>query len=164
MMILIAYISKTGTTKEVGEEIAKVLHDNGLETEMKELSSIQELDAYSGVIIGAPINGFRWLPEAQTFIENNQDRLKDIPTSYYMLSYLLKTGRASLKQKMKKTLDRASSIVKPVSIGYFGGKVDENFPSLFRLLFGVKKDAPLDARNWDEIRSWANELATKLNN
>ena len=158
-MVLVAYLSKAGSTKEVAEEIGKIFNTNGIETDIKELTAVQNLDRYSGIIVGAPINGFRWLPEAEKFIEDNKERLKNLPTSYFMLSYLLKTGRDSLKKKMKNTLSKAKTIVTPVSTGLFGGKVDKNFPAVARVMFGVKKEAPLDARDWDEIRAWATELA-----
>jgi hypothetical protein len=63
---------------------------------------------------------------------------------------------------MGETLQKAKSIVAPVAEGYFGGRVDQNFPAVFRLMFGVKKGTPLDVRDWSEIRAWAAELAARL--
>lgn len=160
--VLIAYISKAGSTKEIAEEIGKVLGESGIRTEIQDLLTLQDFGDYSAVVIGAPINGFRWLPEAEKFIEDHKDQLEKKQTAYFIVSYLLKTARASLRKKMGQTLEKAKSIVAPISEGYFGGRVDSNFPALFRLMFGVKKDAPMDVRNWDEIRAWAAKLATKL--
>lgn len=160
--ILIAYISKTGTTKEISEEIGKIMEENGFQVELKDMSTVQSLEDYSAAILGAPINGFRWLPEAEKFIEDHKDELMKIPAAYFIVSYLLKAGRASLQEKMRGTLENAKRIVQPVSEGYFGGKVDEKFPPVFRLMFGVKKGTPFDMRDWDEIRAWAEELAIKL--
>lgn len=160
--ILIAYISKTGSTKEISEEIGRVLNEKGFQSDIKDMSEVQSLDNYSAVILGAPINGFRWLPEAEKFISDHKSELSKIPAAYFIVSYLLKAGRASLQKKMRSTLDNAKGIVEPVSTGYFGGRVDSNFPAVFRLMFGVKKGTPLDVRDWDEIRAWAGELAVKL--
>lgn len=160
--VLIAYISKAGSTKEIAEEIGRVLGENGIQTELQELPKVQDLSLYSAVVIGAPINGFRWLPEAEKFIEDHKDRLEKIQTAYFIVSYLLKAGRASLRKKMGETLKKAKSILTPVAEGYFGGRVDANFPAIFRLMFGVKKGTPLDVRDWDEIRAWAAELAVRL--
>jgi len=161
--ILIAYISKTGSTKEISEEIGRIMEKNGFQVELKDIPAVQNLDGYSAVILGAPINGFRWLPEAEKFIEDHKAELLKVPAAYFIVSYLLKAGRASLQNKMKTTLENAKRIVPPVSEGYFGGKVGDSFPSVLRLMFGVKKGAPLDVRDWDEIRAWAEGLATKLN-
>ncbi len=160
--VLIAYISKAGSTKEIAEEIGRVLGENGIQTEIQELLKLQDIDDYSAVVIGAPINGFRWLPEAEKFIEDHKAQLEKKQTAYFIVSYLIKTARASLRKKMGQTLEKAKSIVAPISEGYFGGKVDADFPALFRLMFGVKKDTPLDVRNWDEVRAWAAELAARL--
>lgn len=160
--VLIAYISKTGSTKEIAEEIGKILGENGIQTETKDLLTLQDLDQYSAVVVGAPINGFRWLPEAEKFITDHQDQLAKVQTAYFIVSYLLKAGRASLRKKMGETLEKAKSIVAPISEGYFGGRVESNFPAPFRLMFGIKKGTPLDVRDWDEIKIWAAELAASL--
>lgn len=160
--VLIAYYSKTGSTKEIAEEIGKILVARGFQTEIKDLTAIQELGSHCAVIVGAPINGFRWVPEAEKFIDDHKSQLEKIQTAYFMVSYLLKTGRDSLRNKMLGTLNKAKATVPPVSTGYFGGKVGSDFPAIARLMFGVKKGAPLDVRDWDEIRVWAEALATKL--
>ena len=62
--ILVAYVSKTGTTKEVAEEIGRILEEKGLEADVMEIPRVQGFEGYSGAVIGSPINGMRWLPEA----------------------------------------------------------------------------------------------------
>lgn len=160
--ILIAYISKTGTTKEISEEIGKIIEENGFQVEIRDMLNVQSLEDCSAIILGAPINGFRWLPEAEKFIADHKAELSNIPTAYFIVSYLLKAGRPSLQNKMKGTLKNAKGVVAPVFEGYFGGKVDSSFPAVFRLMFGVKKGTPYDVRDWDEIRAWAKDLASKL--
>lgn len=160
--VLIGYISKSGSTKEIAEEISKILTQRGFSTTLQPLSDINHLDGYSAMIIGAPINGFQWLPEAVKFIEDHKGQLEKIQVAYFIVSYLIKAGRESVKKTMRGTLEKAKSIVKPISTGYFGGKVDGAFPTLFRFMFGVKKGTPADVRDWDEVRKWAEELSVTL--
>ncbi|MCG8569992.1 MAG: flavodoxin domain-containing protein [Spirochaetes bacterium] len=160
--ILITYLSKTGSTKEVAEEISKVLNENQLETDVIELTTVSSLADYSAVIIGAPINGMKWLSEAEEFVEKNKDVLNSLPTAYYFLSIIRNNGRKFFSKLIEKSLDRVSSIVKPIKIGKFGGYSSSPLPGFLRFLFGLKKDLPKDLRNWDEIKSWAKELADIL--
>ncbi len=156
--ILITYASATGTTKEIAGEIGKVLEEKGLVTELKAMSEVQELEKYSGVIMGAPINGMQWLPEASNFVEAHQGKLQQVPTACFLVSYLLMTGREGWKKVIRKSLNKVKAKINPVMVGMFGGKIGEDFPAVARFIFGIKKDAPKDARDWQTIRNWATEL------
>lgn len=162
--ILITYATKTGTTKDAALEIGRVLVENGLKVDVLPITDINTLDGYSAVIIGAPINGMRWVPEAVQFVEAHQKELTNVITAYFLVSYLLIEGREFWKKKIRTSLDKINEKVKPVKIGMFGGKVSSTFPVPFRLLFGVKKDAPIDVQDLNTVRTWANELAALLNN
>ena len=66
------------------------------------------------------------------------------------------------KKTINKSLNKASALVKPMMIGKFDGRIEDEFPGFVRLLFGVKKGTPLDLRDWDAIRAWAKEYLQKL--
>lgn len=157
--ILITYATKTGTTKEVSEEIGKVLKQSDFDVDILPMSEVNEFEGYSGVVIGAPINGLNWIPEAVSFVENNKEALNNIPTAFFNVSYMLYHGRKIFRKAIRNSLGKINQI-KPILVGSFGGKVQELFPAPARLIFGIKKDTPLDTRNWDDIRSWANELSS----
>ncbi len=172
--ILVAYATKTGSTKEVAEEIARVITAQGKETgaetgaqaggmiaEAKPMAEVGSLDAYDGVVVGAPINGMRWLPEALAFVETNRAKLASIPTAYFLLSVAL-SGKGLFTKKVFSCLDPASAIVKPVNTGFFGGYMSQEPPMILRLVFGLKKDAPKDARDWEAIRRWAKDVASRF--
>lgn len=157
--ILIIYATKTGTTKEVAEEIGKVLGQNNLDVDIFPMSDVKGFEGYSGVVIGAPINGLNWIPEAVNFVEKNKEALNNVPTALFNVSYMLYHGRKVFRKAIENSLSKINQI-KPVMTGAFGGKVNELFPAPARFIFGIKKDAPLDTRNWDDIRSWANKLSS----
>ncbi len=160
--LCIAYVTKTNTTKEIAIEIAKIAREKGWEVKVIGMSNVESLDAYNAVLIGSPINGMQWLPEAYDFVEKNKKYLKQVPTSYYLVSYLMNSGSKMWKRMINNSLNKAIKVVKPMMIGKFDGKIEDAFGTIPRLLFGVKKDTPQDLRNWDAIRQWAISYIDKL--
>jgi menaquinone-dependent protoporphyrinogen oxidase len=160
--ILIAYMTKTGTTREVAEEIARIAGDKGIIPDVLPLSAVESPGGYDAVLIGAPINGMQWLPEASDFVEKHKEALKKIPTAYFFVSYLVNSGCGFWRKIIRKSLDKVSETVKPVKVGMFDGRVEKAFPAFARFLFGLKKDIPLDLRDWDAIRAWGEEYITEI--
>lgn len=160
--VLVTYYTKTGSTKEVAERIGSQLQGDQFEVDVKPMSEVRSLEGYSSVVIGAPINGMNWVPEAGQFVSAHQAALAHVPTAYFFLSYLIVEGRNNWKNTIKKSLNKVSDQVKPVQVGMFGGKVEAEFPTVVRWLFGVRKDAPLDVRDWDAITNWTKSLSGKL--
>jgi len=80
MRILIAYISKTGTTEEIARKIGDVLKERAGTGAVKDSSGaridalpISEVDSAllqdcDRIILGSPINGMKVLPEFKTFV------------------------------------------------------------------------------------------------
>ena len=158
--ILLAYETKTNTTKEIIESIGKKLEEKGLIVDIKRIGSIDSLENYSGAIIGAPINGMNWIPEASKFIENHQAILKDMPTALFSVAYFHGMKRKFWQNLMKKRLYTSKDLIQSQRIGQFKGKVaDNNIPGFLRVLFGAPKDLPLDRRDWNEINQWAEDVS-----
>lgn len=160
--LCIAYVTKTNTTKEIAEEIAKIAREKDWTVKVLPLTAVTDLREYDAVLIGSPINGMQWLPEANEFVEKHQKVLSERPTSYFLVSYLLNSGAMRWRKLIDKSLNKASNIVPPFMIGKFDGRVEDEFGAIPRLLFGLKKNTPLDLRDWDQIRSWASDYLTKL--
>lgn len=152
-------MTKTNTTKEVGEEIAKILTENNLTVDLLPISDVTNMDMYDGIIIGGPINGMRWVSEATSFIKENQHVLSQKKTALYFVSYLIYDGRKLWKKSIKSSLNSSMKLINTSKTGMFGGKIEAMFPAIARVLFGIKKDAPLETIKWDDIRRWAKELA-----
>jgi menaquinone-dependent protoporphyrinogen oxidase len=164
MKILITYYTKTQTTSEAAGEIAGILKQQNHEVDIIPLASVSGMESYEAVVIGAPINAMNWHPDATRFVETHREALSKIPVAYYFMSYLLYTGRTFWKKIIRKSLKKVSTVVSPVSVGMFGGKVDKAFPAPARLLFGVAKQAPSDVRDMETVRIWAKELSAKMAN
>ncbi|MCK5816406.1 MAG: hypothetical protein KAH15_00245 [Candidatus Marinimicrobia bacterium] len=160
--LCIAYVTKTNTTKEIAEEIGKVAREKNWNVKVLPVSAIANLEKFDAILIGAPINGMQWLPEANEFVEKHQKTLQEIPTAYYLVSYLMNSGAKRWQKTINKSLNKASALVKPMMIGKFDGRIEDEFGAVPRLLFGVKKGTTLDLRDWNAIRAWANEYIDEL--
>lgn len=156
--ILIAYITKTGTTLEIALEIQKTLIQNSFEVDIKPIDQIQTVNGYSGIIVGAPINGMKWMPAAKGFIADHQSTLMHIPTAIWAVSYMAPTGYAFWRKAIQNDMNKIKVSINAGMVGVFGGKITAKLPLIARWVFGSPKNAPLDLRDWATIQAWTNDL------
>jgi len=160
--VLIAYSSKQGSTKEVAETMAQTLENDTFDVDVKNMDSVANVIDYDCVIVGAPINGMKWVDYAVNFIGIHQMDLQDKQTAYFSLSYTAVLGRKMWRKQISKAFDVVSKQVAPVKTGIFGGKVDGEMPAVLRFVFGVPKGTPSDQRDWKQIEEWTKDLSMKL--
>lgn len=160
--ILVAYVSDTGSTKGVAQEIAKVLSEAGHAAELRPVAEAGDPAAFEAVIVGAPVNGFRWRAEALDYVTRHRETLAARPTGLFLLSIMYGLGRPSAKKRALRFLDPALALLPGAKAGYFGGTMQGPAPGILRLAFGVKKDAPLDSRDWEAVRDWARAYAKAI--
>jgi menaquinone-dependent protoporphyrinogen oxidase len=168
--ILIAYASESGSTVEVAKAIGDALCERGFHTETKWIETVESIDKYDAVIIGSPIIYEKWMPEVRTFVKRNQDILKTKSVAYFMTCLALSSKEESAMQKTVEYSDKLCNLVpviKPVSIGRFGGVLDySKISSVNRVLLKVAmrkhKVEEGDYRDWNAIRSWANNIDFQL--
>ncbi len=160
--VLIAYATKTGSTGEVAARIGKVLAGKGFAVEVKALEQVQSLSSFDALVVGAPVNGMHWRPDALDFIKRNRDALQKKPVAYFLLSVALTGQGTFFKKRVLGLFGPAIAEVQPIKTGFFPGVMAAEPPFILRLVFGLKKGAPKDGRNWDDIEKWADELAGVL--
>lgn len=157
--ILIAYATRTGTTEETAREIAAVLVGRGLKAEAKPMAQVTSLDGWDGVVIGAPVNGMNWLPEADAFVTTRKAELAGTKVAVFFVSYLFTGARMMWKRAIKKNLDKVTSFTGASAAAVLGGRLPGPLPGFARFMFGTRKDAPLDVRDSGATREWAEALA-----
>lgn len=157
--ILIAYCTNTQTTAMIAEEIAEVLRDEGLVTDIVPMAELKKLDDWSAIVLGAPVNGMRWLPEASAFTEAHARELAEKPNAIFLVSYLIHVARPSWAERIRSSLDAVKQLLHPVAVGMFSGRVDKPFPLPARLLFGIPAGTKNNLHDPAEVRRWALELA-----
>jgi menaquinone-dependent protoporphyrinogen oxidase len=159
--VLIAYLTQTGSTKEAASIIAEVLDSRGFKTTVAEIA-MAEPGNFDIVVIGSPIHGMRWAPEAADFLRKNRETLSRKKIALFSVAYVYFTGRPSWKKSVDNALAAIYGNATPIQTGVFPGRVDRKLPGIARLIFGIAKSAKADIFDRKAIDTWANDLANNL--
>jgi menaquinone-dependent protoporphyrinogen oxidase len=175
MNALIVYGSNTGSTEEIGETIASKLRDRGIEVDLVDLKKKKPIspDGYELVVVGCGIRMDKWIAETLNYLKENEESL-----SLRAHAIFVSSGYASEPSKREQSrVDYIDAVLEkypklnPVSTGLFGGLYNwkrYNFVvkrlviSLLKSMGYAQVDTskPLDLRDWDKIGTWAEELAS----
>ena len=167
--VLVAYATRYGSTQEVAAEVSAILRQSGLEVDVLPARQVRSLDMYGAVVLGAPLYIGRWLKDAQRFLTRFQAALTSRPVAIFSLG----PTRIS-EEDVKGVLAQLDQVLQaypwlsPVSSGLFGGRYDPaklRFPDTLAAALPMSplyKAPASDARDWEQIRAWARDLASKL--
>lgn len=158
--ILIAYISKTGSTRDAAVQIAEKLNTSGKSCEIKSLDQISNIDNFDSIILGSPINGMNLVPEMTQFIIKNKNQLKGKVIGVFALSYMFGAGRPAWNKAISRNVKKAAEALEVKHQGVFYGKINEKMPGPARFIFGLSKDLPLDRTDMKGVDAWAKEIAS----
>lgn len=159
---LIAYVTKTGTTREIALEIEKTLRGAGVETRTLPMSEAGDLSGYDRVILGAPINGMRLVPEAAAFVEARRAELHARPVALFAVSYMHGAARGNWNRAIEKSVRSVAEAAGARTSAIFPGRVGSPLPGFARLLFGVPRDLSADRVDLESVRAWASGLPETL--
>lgn len=166
--ILVGYATRYGSTQAVAEAIAGKLRRHGLAVDVRPLPEVDSLDGYGALVLGTPIYVGRWHGNARTFLARHRDDLTERPVAVFELGMtIVDDGPEPVHERMDAQL-AAYPWLAPVSTASFAGSYDParltGLHKLLPILPGspIRGKPALDARDWDAIGNWANELAPKL--
>lgn len=191
--ILVAYATQSGSTAEVATAIGEELGKRDLDVDVLLLDQIKTLDGYDGVVLGGPMI-MGWHRGALRFLKKYREAFRRIPLAVFVTAMsLTKTGetmldgvpicvddkltkrpihegKLSLRERYARVSNYARPIidavrpVKPVSIGFFGGRLDYGRLKWWAVLFVmlIVQAQPGERRNWPAIRGWAAGLPKAL--
>jgi menaquinone-dependent protoporphyrinogen oxidase len=191
--ILVVYATNSGTTAEVAKAVAEEIRKSGTQADTLPIAEIDGLESYSAVVLGAPMI-MGWHRGAMQFLRKNKAALAKMPLAIFITCMNLtrtgetgldgmpvyvdeqlarvpqKPGRLTFKEgyaQVKNYLGpvlKAAEPAKPVSVAFFGGRLDiyrlKWFQALFVML--VIQAKPGEHRNWEAIRAWAAGLPPLL--
>lgn len=162
--ILVTFSTIYGSTSEVAEQVAATLREQGLEVDLQPIKQVRSLDPYRAMVLGAPLYMFHWHKDALNFLSRNRTALAQKPVAIFALGPINNVEKEFTEARA--TLDKelaGYSWLTPVAIEIFGGKME---PAKFRfphnLIPALNKLPASDIRDWTAIRTWASNLATKL--
>jgi menaquinone-dependent protoporphyrinogen IX oxidase len=191
--ILIAYTTNSGSTSETVKIIAEEITRTGRQVEVRRLEEVTNLEVYGAAVIGAPMI-LGWHGDAIQFIKKNRRALEKIPVAYFATMMKLtkeknaypdapplaidfklaaaprQANRLSLEERYSsisnylRPMVRSVPSVRPVSVAFFGGKLEMFRLKWWQMLFVllIVRAKPGDLRNWPFIKQWAADLGSKL--
>jgi menaquinone-dependent protoporphyrinogen IX oxidase len=193
--VLIAYATNAGSTTKVAQVIGEELDKDGVQVQVCRLEEVTSVEPYDAVVIGAPMI-MGWHGAAVKFVKKHQQALSRMPVAFFLTAMNLtqtseksigtipiyvdpalakppkNAKRLSFKERyatatnyLRPVLD-AAPLVKPVSAGFFGGKLELYRLPLLQMLFVllIIQAQPGDFRNWTAIREWAANLPELFEN
>ncbi|MBN1967474.1 MAG: hypothetical protein JW910_22660 [Anaerolineae bacterium] len=191
--ILVTYTTMSGSTTEVAEAIGKALAEGGATVDVKPMPAVTDLSAYDAFVLGGPMI-VGWHRGAAQFVTLHQAALSQKPVAFFVTClsltddgqetisgaplYLDPTaatppkvaGKLTFVEKMGTPANHLGGLlakvpnVHPVSVGFFGGKLDYSVLNPLAWLFVriIIRGKAGDYRNWDAINTWAASLPPLL--
>jgi menaquinone-dependent protoporphyrinogen oxidase len=187
--ILVAYATMSGTTAEVAKAVGEEIANQGHQVEVLPVGKIASLDGYDGVVVGGPmIMGYH--RAALGFLRRHKKAFSGIPFAVFVTAMSLtrtpeinvdgvpletdellakapaREGHPNFRERYANPVSYARPILnaarpaKPVSIGFFGGRLDYGRVAWWAVIFAMLIiQAPAgDKRNWPVIRAWASRI------
>ena len=164
--ILVTYATMAGSTAEVAAVVAEELGARGVAVAVRPLAEVENLDAYDGVVLGAPMI-MGWHRAARRFLRRQRRALAQKPLALFVLAMSLteteETGadgvpvyvdeklptapadpeRLSLRERFTRLpgylrpILRAARPHRPASIGVFGGRLEYGRLPWWGVLFAM---------------------------
>ncbi len=163
--VLVAYASTNGSTQEIAETIATELGKNGVTVDLQPMSKVQSLQAYSAVVLGAPLYMFHWHKDALKFIPRHRQALMVRPVAIFTSGPSF-TGDEKECQEVSRQIKQELAKfpwLNPLAVEIMGGRFDpEKLRFPLNLIPALKHTPASDLRDWTAIRSWASDLAGQL--
>jgi menaquinone-dependent protoporphyrinogen IX oxidase len=191
--ILVAYTTNSGTTADVAAAVGEVLGSTGSLVEVRRLEEVTDLAPYAAVVVGGPMI-MGWHRAAARFVRRHQAGLARVPVAYFFtarsLTRLGETDldgvpvsvdpdlakppanppRLSLRERYSTVKNylrpvlRSAPRLRPVSVAFFGGRLNMAGMKLWQILFVVLviQAKPGGTHNLPFIREWAAGLGEKF--
>ncbi len=153
--MLVAFATKRGSTREVAEAVATRLREHGAEVDVVPAADAHEVDGYDAVVLGGSLYMGRWHPDARRFLRRHRDELAERPLAVFALGPLTTAAKdlEGSRRQLEHALGRFGDL-EPRTTAVFGGVVHPE-----QLRFPFSHMPASDARDWDAIRAWADEVA-----
>ena len=161
MNVIIVFESKHGSTRSIAEAVGDELRNGGLDVTIVDADAATiSLDGYDAAVIGSAVYVGRWMKGARAFLQINHESLRKMPL------WLFSSGPVGNGSERPDDLADVRAFADDVHARdhrVFAGRLDKAGLSIAERAAIRLVHAPYgDARDWDEIRSWAETIATEL--
>jgi menaquinone-dependent protoporphyrinogen oxidase len=169
--MLIAYVTRSGSTAEVAEALGVGLREAGLAVAVQPMTEVESIPVGDCVILGAALYVGHLPKEFHRFVVRYRDALAKLRPWIFILGPTENDPKhfESAGQQAEKELAKYPWL-RPAEVRILGGKFDPRtltlpFPmSLIMHLPAnpMRKLPASDIRDWEGIRSWAKSIADSL--
>lgn len=172
--ILVGYASAAGSTGGVAQAVGETLAATGAAAagsavDVRPVTSVSALDGYHAVVLGSAIHGGKWLPAAVEFLQAHQERLRQVPTAFFLVGMMVANLSQENQTLVSQYLIAEREQVQPVAEGRFTGALfprDYPFFTGFGMRFflaycGVGLRGG-DYRDRAAVTAWAKEITPLL--
>lgn len=163
MTALVAYASKRGSTAEIAETVAATLRRAGLEVDLKSAEEVQGLEPYGAVVLGSAVYMKRWRGDARHFLKQHRKALRQMPL--WVFSSGPVGDPANDNPEWMEPPKLAEKVEEMGARGHvvFGGSLPLQPRGMMEraMVEGTPKQYR-DRRDWSQIRSWAEQVASEL--
>jgi menaquinone-dependent protoporphyrinogen oxidase len=167
--ILVTYASRTGSTAEIAAAIGKTLRQNGTQVDLLPMQEVKDLSSYHAIVVGSAIRASKWLPEAADFVRTHRLELAQKRCATFTVCITLAMSNSEqYHQAVKGWIAPVRAQVHPLSEGLFAGILDfSKLPATFetlklRLTVALGIFPKEDRRDWNAVRTWAEDLRPRL--
>ena len=161
--ILVAYISKKGSTAEIARAIGKELQAAGHTADVVEIAKVASPQGYNAVVIGGPMYMGRIDGSIGKFVKRNEQDLARVPVAGFVVCLSAAVKDQEGIAWAEKALHAALAPLQPVAETVFAGRLDPEKLSWFQRWITRKVKSPVgDFRDWALIAAWARELPGKM--
>jgi menaquinone-dependent protoporphyrinogen oxidase len=157
-MVLVAFASKHGATREIAEAIAEGLGRRGLRARAAPVDEVTAVDAFDAVVLGSAVYYGHWLEPARTLAEGAAAALAARPV------WLFSSGPLG-EQPAEDPVDVADLMEVTGAVGHrvLAGRLDRASLGFRDKAVVVALRAPEgDFRDWAAIDAFAAEVAERL--
>ncbi len=188
--ILVAYATHAGSTGDVAQAIGAQVAKSDILVDVLPLDQVKAIDSYDGVVLGGPMI-MGWHRGALGFLKKHRNAFRKIPLAVFVTAMSLtqtgetsvngvpvyvdenlpklpvREGKLNLRERYARVSNyaqpilRATQPIKPMSIAFFGGRLEYGRLKWWAVLFAMLIiQAPAgDRRNWRAIRAWGADMA-----
>lgn len=157
--ILVTYASRAGSTTEIAHLIGEGLGARGFAVDVRSIKSRPPVESYQAVFIGSAVRSGRWLPEAVSFVAENQLTLKRVPVAVFTVHLHNRGADLQSITNRRAYLSQLRPLLRPAAEAYFAGAlVPANLSWLERLVARAAHAPVGDFRDRDVVRAWAQHV------
>lgn len=160
--ILVTYATRAGSTVEVAAAIGETLAKRGFAVDVKPVKAKPSLEGYQAVVLGSAIRIGSWLPEMMDYIKQHQPALGGLPTAFFTVHMLNTADDETGRTARAAYTAPVHQLLRPAAEAFFAGKMDYARLSFLdrviaKAVEGTTGGSAGDRRDWNKIRSWAEE-------